>query len=321
MKLQTQIPLEKQSSKLIDYDSKLLLLGSCFVENIGTKLEYFKFQNFQNPFGILFHPKAIETLIRNAIRGKKYHDEDVFYHNELWHSFDAHSKLSKPSKEELIKTLNNNLDLTSKQLHNASHVIITFGTAWLYAHSKSNLPVANCHKVPQKEFVKQLLSVQEIVNAMTLIVNMIREVNTKATFIFTVSPVRHLKDGFIENTQSKAHLITAIHQFLNHQSPIENPRSFYFPSYELMMDELRDYRFYDEDMLHPNKTAVNYIWEKFKYVWISEESQEVMNEVETIENGKAHRPFNPSSDAHQQFLQQLEIKEAKLRAKYPHITF
>ncbi len=321
MKLQTQVPLDKQIENQIDYQSKLLLLGSCFVENIGNKLEYFKFQSVQNPFGILFHPKAIEGLIHNALHQKKYTEDDVFFHNEQWHCYDAHSKLSSSSKEKLLSSLNANLDLTAKRLHNATHIIITFGTAWIYKNYKSNLPVANCHKVPQKEFVKELLSVEAVTNSLKLLVDEIHRSNPEVTIVFTVSPVRHIKDGFVENSQSKAHLISGIHQFLNEQSAINNNKSFYFPSYEILLDELRDYRFYSEDMLHPNKTAIDYIWEKFKHVWISNNSQEIMNEVETIQNGLKHKPFNADSEAHQNFLKQLELKKERLKKNFPQISF
>lgn len=318
MKLQTQIPLEKQKKHQIDYQSKILLLGSCFVENIGNKLEFFKFQSVLNPFGILFHPKAIETLISNAVHKKNYTDEDVFFHHEQWHSYDAHSNLSCPKKEELLISLNEKLDLTTKQLHSATHIIITFGTSWVYKHYKSNLPVANCHKVPQKEFGKELLSVEEITKSIMTMVNDLHQVNPSAKIIFTVSPVRHIKDGFVENSQSKAHLIAAIHIVLsNHQQG----NSSYFPSYELMMDELRDYRFYAEDMLHPNQIAINYIWEKFQHVWIHDECQKIMEEVKSIQKGIEHRPFNLTSEAHQRFLIELELKKKSLQSKFVHIKF
>ncbi|MGJ8592254.1 MAG: GSCFA domain-containing protein [Aquaticitalea sp.] len=321
MKLQTHITLEKQTHDQIDYQSKILLLGSCFVENIGEKLEFFKFQTFQNPFGILFHPKAIETFISNIIYNKKYTEKDVFFHNEQWHCYDAHSKLSSSDKEELLKSLNENLNVTSEMLHDATHIIITLGTAWIYKNYKTNLPVANCHKVPQKEFIKELLSVDDITDSLKLMVNHLHQINPKVNIIFTVSPIRHLKDGFVENSQSKAHLISAVHQVLNQSSDIVNHNLFYFPSYEIMLDELRDYRFYTEDMLHPNQTAVNYIWEKFQQIWISDESQEVMKEVESIQNAMKHRPFNPNSEAHQKFLQQLTRKKETVHAQVPHILF
>jgi len=319
MKLQTKITLKEQSKSQIDYNSNVLLLGSCFSDNIGKKLDYFKFQNLQNPFGILFHPKAIETLIVNAIQEKKYSEKDVFFHNEQWHCFDAHSKLSHSSKEDLINNLNVSVALAHKQIYESTHIIITLGTAWTYRFVETNKTVANCHKVPQKQFRKELLSVEEIINSLENISKEIKKVNSRAAIIFTVSPVRHLKDGFVENTQSKSHLITAIHSVL---SPRAQSRGLcYFPSYEIMMDELRDYRFYNEDMLHPNHTAINYIWEKFQKVWLSEEASKIMDEVGVIQKGLQHKSFNPNSEAHQQFLKKLEAKKVALQHQFPHIVF
>jgi len=321
MRLQTKIPLQSQSNNQIDYKSNILLLGSCFVENIGKKLEYFKFQNTINPFGILFHPKAIETLISNALNQREYTEKDIFFHNERWHCFDAHSVLSSISKKDLLEKLNSKLELTNKQIHESTHLIITLGTAWIYKHIESNQIVANCHKVPQKHFRKVILSVDEIISILESIETQIRSVKPNIKCIYTVSPVRHLKDGFIENQQSKAHLITAIHQFLNCKSEIVNRNSVYFPSYEIMMDELRDYRFYAEDMMHPNKTAINYIWEKFQQVWIASKALPTMDEVETIQKGLLHKPFNSNSEAHLQFLQNLENKKEQMQQQFPHIAF
>jgi lysophospholipase L1-like esterase len=306
--LQTKIPLTKQSNNLIDYHSDILLIGSCFSENIGKKLEYFKFQNLQNPFGILFHPKAIENLIANAINKKEYSENDIFFHNEQWHCFDAHSKLSSTSKEDLLCHLNRQIESTYQQINKSSHIIITIGTAWVYKHIESNSIVANCHKVPQKQFEKELLFVDEISNSLKNIVDLIRSINKNTSVIFTVSPVRHLKDGFIENTLSKAHLIAAIHKLI----PPLGVRGLYFPSYEIMMDELRDYRFYSEDMIHPNQTAINYIWDKFQEVWISKDTSKTMDDVDAIQKGLQHKPFNPNSEAHLIFLQSLELKFSQI---------
>ena len=258
MKLQTNIPLSPEKNQ-IDYTSKVLLLGSCFTENIGGTLDYFKFQNLQNPFGIVFHPLAIEDLVKRAVTTKKFVETDVFERDGQWFSFEAHSSVTATSKEGLVVLLNAKLEEFSAYLSAASHIVFTFGTAWVYRHVASNKVVANCHKVPQQEFSKELLSVEEISASMERTVSLISEINPLATIITTVSPVRHIKDGFIENTQSKAHLIAGIHQFNNQKSTVSNQQSTYFPSYELMMDELRDYRFYGEDMLHPNTTAVAYI--------------------------------------------------------------
>lgn len=316
MVLSTNIPLSRRKHNLINYNSNLLLLGSCFSENIGAKLAYHKFKTLENPFGILFHPKAIENLILKSVNSEAYTEDDIFLHNERWHCFEAHSTLSSTNKEELFSNLNLAVNQTSTAIQNASHIIITLGTAWIYREIVTDSIVANCHKVPQKKFLKEILSVTEISKSLEAIVALIKSINSKASIIFTVSPVRHIKDGFVENQRSKSHLLTAIHNIVE---PRQN--SFYFPSYEIMMDELRDYRFYAEDMIHPNKTAINYIWEKFTSVWFDENSFTTMKEVDTIQKGIHHKPFNPNSEAHQQFLKKIQQKKETLIKAFPHITF
>ncbi|AYN66728.1 GSCFA domain-containing protein [Euzebyella marina] len=313
MELQTQIPLKKEVST-IDYKSQILLLGSCFSENIGKKIGYYKFSNLINPFGILFHPLAIENLVQRSVEKRPYNQKEIFHHNGLWHSYDAHSDLSDLDPDELLKRLNKSLDVTSDFLKTATHVIITLGTSWVYKERNSENIVANCHKVPQKQFIKELLSIGEIEESLLNTINKVKSANKNMNIIFTISPVRHLKDGFVENQRSKAHLISAVH------SMVDRGHS-YFPSYELQMDELRDYRFYKEDMVHPNKLAIDYIWNKFKMVWISEGAYQVMDEIETVQKGLAHKPFQPKSEAHQQFLKNLQTKIKELQDSHPHIKF
>ena len=314
MKLQTEIKLKAQENNLIDYNSKVLLLGSCFTENIGDKFEYFKFQNNRNPFGILFHPKAIENLSVRSIHRQKYLEKELFFYNEQWHCFDAHSQLSNTSKKDLIVTLNNSLEFTHQQIKQATHIIITLGTAWVYNLIETNRVVANCHKVSPNEFGKILLSIKEIKQSLTTIIKTVQSTNPKASIIFTVSPVRHIKDGFVENTRSKSHLISAIHQVVTKQV-------FYFPSYEIMLDELRDYRFYKSDMLHPNATAVDYIYQKFQHVWVAVEATKTMEAVDAIQKGMHHKPFNKNSEAHQKFHEQLIQKQKIVKSQFNHITF
>jgi len=316
MNLQTQLFLKKETKNAIDYSSKIVLLGSCFSENIGNKLGYYKFQVTQNPFGILFHPKAIENLITRAINLKMYAEDDFIFQNERWHCFDAHSSISKSSKNELLKNLNTSLEKTRKALLEATHISITLGTSWVYRFIERDKIVANCHKIPQKKFLKEILSVNEISESLEAISALIKSINKNATILFTVSPVRHLKDGFVENTQSKSHLIAAIHHTIN----LKN-KTYYFPSFEIMMDELRDYRFYTEDMIHPNKTAINYIWEKFVNTWLTQDALSTLQEVENIQKGIYHKPFNEKSEQHQQFLKNLEFKKEKLTKQFPFIKF
>ena len=316
MNLQTHIPFSRNTSNAIDYNSRVILLGSCFSDNIGQKLSYHKFQSVLNPFGILFHPKAIESVIHNAITNKEYTGKDLFFFNERWQSFTAHSKLSFSSKEETLNQLNKASALLNTALKNSTHIIITLGTSWVYRFLKTSQIVANCHKVPQHKFKKELLPVAEINKSLSSIISQIREINSSINFIFTISPVRHLKDGFIENQQSKSHLISALHQII----PLHK-NTFYFPSYEIMMDELRDYRFYKEDMIHPNLLAINYIWEKFYENWLSDEALELKKEVIKIQKSLYHKPFNPNADGHREFLVSLQEKIELLKRKYPHISF
>ncbi|MDG1195444.1 MAG: GSCFA domain-containing protein [Polaribacter sp.] len=315
MKLQTQIPLKKETKNLINYDSNIFLLGSCFSENIGNKLSHFKFQSIQNPFGILFHPKAIETLITNAVNQKVYSNEDVFVQNEVWHSFDVHSSLSSENDKSLLKKINSAISVTNKKLKEASHIIITLGTSWVYRFIETDTIVANCHKIPQKKFLKELLTVDEITKSLSTILVLLKSINKNIHITFTVSPIRHLKDGFVENTQSKSNLISAIHTIL------VDTNVSYFPSYEIMMDELRDYRFYAEDMIHPNKTAINYIWEKFVDTRFSEESLPTMKEIEAIQKGILHRPFHEKSEQHQHFLEKIVKRKEKIKSQFPFIKF
>ncbi|WP_109302775.1 GSCFA domain-containing protein [Aquimarina sp. AU474] len=315
MNLQTKISLLPKEPR-IDYQSEVVMLGSCFAENIGEKFEYYKFKNLINPFGILFHPKAIETFLWMAVQDEKYTEADLFFNNGHWHCFDAHSSLSGPNKDKLISDLNSALLHSKKKISTATHICITLGTAWVYRLKTLDLVVANCHKVPQKEFAKELLSIEEISQCIHNCIHLIRNLNPTTQIVFTVSPVRHAKDGFVANTRSKSHLIAAIH------NAVEQDKNLcYFPSYEIVMDELRDYRFYNVDMIHPSELAIQYIWERFSEVWFSENTINTMKKVEEIQKGLAHRPFHPESKQHLSFLQNLEQKKQKLQQEYSFIKF
>ncbi|WP_282080572.1 GSCFA domain-containing protein [Aquimarina algiphila] len=315
MKLQTKIRLQSQEPK-IDYKSEVVLLGSCFAENIGEKFEYFKFKNKINPFGILFHPKAIETFLWMATQGEKYTKTDLFFSNEQWHCFDAHSSLSNSNQDLLLFELNDALVHTRANIKSATHIFITLGTAWVYRLKSLDMIVANCHKIPQREFEKELLSIDEIDQCLQNCTHLVKSLNPEVQIIFTVSPVRHSKDGFVENNRSKSHLIASIHHIIDDDKNLR-----YFPSYEIMMDELRDYRFYDTDMIHPSALAIQYIWERFSSIWISEKTTHTMSKVEEIKKGMSHRPFNPESEQHHNFLEQLEYKKYQLQEQYPFMDF
>ncbi|GEP49401.1 hypothetical protein FNO01nite_00730 [Flavobacterium noncentrifugens] len=288
---------------------------------MAEKFDYFKFQNAVNPFGILFHPMAIEKVIGFVANGKKFIASDIFFHNERWHCFEAHSDLSDPDPNLLLQNLNNKVSETHQQLSSASHAIITLGTAWVYRNIDSDAIVANCHKIPQRQFKKELLSVQAIQKSIQNTVAFLKQMNPALQIIFTISPVRHIKDGFIENQWSKSNLISALQEIAHQSQSFGTKNLHYFPSYEIMMDELRDYRFYAEDMIHPNQTAIGYIWKRFSETWISEASTSMMIQIDSIQKSLQHRPFNPNSESHQSFLSKLNQQISELQAQFPHIRF
>ena len=315
MKLTTPIKLSRQNSP-INYSSKVLLLGSCFAQNMGAKLEYYKFLQCTNPFRILFHPVAIEKLITRAVNQTWFTSKDVFLQNEQWHCFLAHSKLSNTSEEDLISALNSALEKLRTSLLEASHVVFTFGTAWVYRHLEKDTIVANCHKVPQKKFVKQLLSPDDVSDVLLGIETKLRAINPTCSIINTVSPVRHIKDGLLANSRSKAHLIAGVQEIVSPEK-----LNYYFPSYEIMMDELRDYRYYKEDLIHPNQTAIAIIWEKFLSSWVASETFEIQKKIAVIQNGLLHIPFNENSKAHIHFKKDLETKISEIKEQLPWATF
>lgn len=315
MQLQTIIPIKALENQ-IDYHSKIVSVGSCFAVNISQRLQQYQFQQSVNPLGILFHPVAIAKLIEFAVENKTFTNEDVFLHNEVWSCFDAHSDLNE-LEQEYVDSLNAKMQQFRNRLEEASHFILTLGTAWVYKHIERNAYVANCHKVPQKQFTKELLSVAQCEDAIAAIEKGVRSLNPSIQIIYTISPVRHIKDGYVENQRSKAHLIAALHQHLSQSS--EN--NYYFPSYEIVMDELRDYRFFGKDLIHPNEIAIDYIWEKFVENTIDSNILSTMKVVDEVQKGLAHKPFNPYTEAHQKFLDKLAQKIDVLLEQYPFMNF
>lgn len=316
MNFTTSIPISKYAHP-IDYNSKIISFGSCFAENMAEKLEYFKFQNSVNPFGIIFNAVSIEKLIERIVNQIKFTENDIFFYNNLWHCYEVHSELSHSDKDVFLENLNQILEKSKKQIVEASHFIITYGTSWVYRNKTSGNIVANCHKVAQSQFDKELLSVEIIEKSIQNTIHLIQKINPNCNFIFTVSPVRHVKDGFVENNVSKAHLIAAIYKTTNQQPTTAN----YFPSYEILMDELRDYRFYANDMLHPSALSVDYIWVRFSENYILESEFATMNEIGTIQKSLLHKAFNLDSTSHKKFLDNLSLKISNIQSKLPHVKF
>lgn len=299
----------------ITHRDKLLLIGSCFTENIGTKLKQHKFSVLENPNGILFNPVSIAKSVVSYVHNIQYTEADLFYQNEAWNSWQHHTRFSHPDKAVCLQQINTSQTTAHGFVNNTNWLLITVGSAFVY-ELESREVVANCHKVPTDKFTKRLLGVDEIKTVLLDMLSEVFKVNNGVKIIFTISPVRHLRDGFVENNRSKATLINAIHQMVD-----ADERLFYFPAYELVIDDLRDYRFYAEDMVHPNYAATNYVWEKFIATCIEEPSQLLMKEINAINAAKSHKPFNPTSHQHQQFLLNNFEKVVHLEKKFPYINF
>lgn len=317
MKFSTVVPVEEVFNK-IGYDSKIVSLGSCFAVHMAQKLKRFQFKTQVNPFGILFHPLAIQKLLECATTDYVFSNKDVFLHNEIWSCFDAHSDMNELEEDDIVEKLNATIESFRQFVKEASHVFLTFGTAWVYEVKEDKRVVANCHKVAQDVFEKRLLSYDELLQSYKEITRLIRELNPDIQIVFTISPVRHIKDGFIGNQRSKAHLVSALHQFLEENKELGY---YYFPAYELVMDELRDYRFYDQDMLHPNQLAIDYIWERLLECFVDLETRSIMKKVDEVTRAMEHRPFNPTSEQHLKFMDTLIDKIDYLSDRYPFMSF
>ena len=316
-KFQTVVEVPKYQWQT-GYFQKIIFMGSCFTENVGSRMETLKFDVDVNPFGILYNPVSVANGLQILLQQKEFKAEDLIYTNGLWHSFSHHGRFSSANENEALEQINSRIKSSADFLKNAGFLFITFGTAWIYKFKKTGLPVSNCHKIPAKEFERVRLTVDEIVDEYRELLTEIRKVNPLLKVVFTVSPIRHWKDGAIENQRSKAVLLLAIDQLIN-----EFGTDFcaYFPAYEIVMDELRDYRFYADDMIHISDVAVKHIWEKFQFAMIDKESQQVAAQVQKIVKAASHRPIHKCTPEYNQFLEQLNKQIAELEAKYKHLNF
>jgi hypothetical protein len=311
----------KPFSKKITHRHKIMLMGSCFTENIGDKLMRHKFSVLQNPNGILFNPVSVAEALENYIAKKEITEAELFYLNETYHSWQHHSRFSSPQKNEAVEIINKSTLSAQEYLKQADFLIITFGSAWVYEltdkaeNKKNNIVAANNHKAPADWFNRRLLSSAELESIIDKMFAALKVFNPELNIIFTISPVRHLREGFVENNRSKAALINAVHNAVEKYKNV-----FYFPAFELVIDDLRDYRFYAEDMVHPNYAATNYVWEKFVPTAIDEPSQELMKTINEINAAKNHKPFNASSEAHKKFLKTNFEKVNNLHQQYPYLN-
>jgi len=312
MKLTTEISIPSPLLS-VTYDDCLLTMGSCFAENIGGRLCRYGFDSDVNPFGILYNPFSIAASLERLLAGTPYDASELFQHNGLWHSYAHHGNFSDVTATGALDKINTRFAAAADRLPNCNVLLITFGTAWVYRRKGAETVVSNCHKVPEKEFERSRLSVDTIVAQWTPLLTKLKEMNPKMQVLFTVSPIRHWKDGAHENQLSKSTLLLAIDRL------VESCGAVYFPAYELMMDELRDYRFYAADMLHPSEVAVDYIWERFVDCCFDKATRDTMREVEQIARAMAHRPLNPDSKEYARFCQQTLLRKERLLQRYPAI--
>lgn len=299
------------------YTDRFMLIGSCFAENIGKQLACSKFSIDINPFGIQYNPSSIGRALRLLLDGRPFAATDLFCEKGIYYSFMHHGSFSADTENGCLELINSRFEKAAEGIRTASVLVVTLGTAWVYKLKSTGEIVSNCHKLPEKMFVRERLSVDEIVEDWSLLLNDLFSVNPGMNVLFTVSPIRHWKDGAHENQLSKATLLLAVDELKRKFVG----RTDYFPSYEIMMDELRDYRFYADDMIHPSPLAVNYIWEKFCENYITPQSKEVMKEIEEIRKAVAHRPFRQESEAYRQFMFQTLLKIDGIREKFPYFDF
>lgn len=312
-KFRTSFEIADFSPK-INYNSTGIFIGSCFTENIGNYLKAHKFKVMVNPTGIIYNPVSVSNCINFILSGKQFEEKDLGFNNDLWLSLQHHGSFSAPDKTKCLDNINKELRNASSFINNADFLFITFGTAYIYTHKEKNEVVANCHKFPGNMFLKTLLTPEIIVSNYKELLRQLRKINPGIKIIFTVSPVRHWKDGAMQNQISKSVLFVAINEIIKNADDC-----YYFPAYEIMMDDLRDYRFYAEDMIHPGVTAIEYIRDKFVRSFIDKDSCETMNEIGKLILAKNHRPFNTETASHKKFITKYFQRIQTLKKQFPFL--
>lgn len=318
MQFTTPVPLPT-GTMCITHSTQIMLLGSCFVQNMGERMLGCKLNVDINPYGILYNPCSIAEALRRIVSGELYDNSspEFFEHNECWHSSMHHSAFSRRTKEEALATVNERLMNAHKALPALDILMLTFGTSYVYRSATDGAVVGNCHKLPQKMFVRELLTIDFIVDTMSTVLDSLFAIRPSLNVLFTVSPIRHLRDGAHDNQISKSTLLLAI-EALRRRYP---QNTHYFPSYEIMLDELRDYRFYADDMLHPSTVAVEYLWQCFSDSYFSQETKKLNEAVAGIMRGIAHRPADAASASHKAFLHNILKKIETLKNEYPVLDF
>ena len=313
----TEVAMPKVNRQL-SYQQNALMVGSCFTENIGSNLQGLCFPVLVNPCGILYNPASIAGCIDFLLSEKQVDASELFNANGLWNNFSFHSRFSSPDRESALTAMNKSLSQASRLLRSASHLFLTFGTSWVYREKESGAIVGNCHKLPADRFIRERLTIEEMTDQWIGLLNRLFAFNPGLIIVLTISPVRHLKDGSFENQVSKSSLFLLADQLL---ARFGTEKITYFPSYELVMDELRDYRFYASDMLHLSETATAFVQEKFNGVFLDKESREISSSVDKIVKSLMHKPFQSENSAYQDLLSHLNEEAIHLAARYPSINF
>lgn len=308
----TLVPIP-EAPELITPEDGVLFVGSCFAGNMGRFMEEARFPVLINPFGVLYNPLSISQCFYSLIENSVPEKEDLFYHNGLWHSFFHHGSFSNPDPSVVIKNISESTHKGHHFLQKARFVVITLGTSFVYEHNELHQVVANCHKFPESEFNRYILRPENVIDVFKDMIGRLRVFNPGLNIIFTVSPVRHLKDGAHGNQISKAVLLLAVEQLTSYFEKV-----WYFPAYEIVLDELRDYRFYDEAMAQPNQIAVKYIWECFMEMTLSKESRNYYRDVQRVIRARNHRQLGDNTPQYIEFLKKtLDLINALL-LRYPH---
>ena len=298
------------SSRKILLNDPLFLIGSCFTENIGNKLSEYKFDNLSNPYGVIYNPVSIFNLMIEALLEKPANEDLILVNQGACRHYNYHSDIAALNKEELLSQIGEANKYSKIYLLQSKWILITLGTSIVYFHKKLKEIVSNCHKVPAKEFDKKRLHPDEILKGFDAFYQTLASLNNDFNIILTVSPVRHIRDSFETNSLSKSILRYACGLLSESYDNVQ-----YFPSFEIMMDDLRDYRFYDTDMLHPNDSAIEYIWELFQQSYFSDDTRQFIQNWGKIRNAMHHKPFFPDSKEHQKFLRSTIQKLKTFREK------
>jgi hypothetical protein len=310
----TKIDLSESRDK-IDFGDRVMFLGSCFAEDIGAKMSENRFRVCVNPFGTLYNPMSVAMACKRMLNPVRFDKEDLFFHNGLYSSFFHHGSFSRPNMEDALKDMNESLESSAKDFNRLSYLIFTFGSAYIYYLKENGAIVANCHKRPETDFLRERVSVNQITDEWSKVISDLLKINPALKLIFSVSPIRHFRDGAHNNQVSKATLLLS-EQLLMEMYP-ENVS--YFPAYEIMMDELRDYRFYAEDMIHPSPLAVRHIWERFCETRMSGDTRSLIAEIGGLNKALNHRVLNNKSEEYKIFLKQTLLKIERLKEKNPYI--